>query len=214
MSSLAKRALLTVLTVLGIVLLAVGAWFMVNLGTSGSATLSATPASGSVVVLTPSVLNRVDGPVTVTATAKNGGPVFLGLASPGDAEAIVGGADRTTVNGAHVRDWSLVSSRAGAGPAPALAQADIWHHVQQGRGTVRLQVDQADAPESLVVATAQGTPADLSSLTLTVQRPTWFVQSLLAALLGLLAAAAGGVGLWRMRGPSPSDREADEEVTS
>jgi hypothetical protein len=198
-SIMAKRALLASLTALGLVLLVVGTWFTVHLGSSGSATLRLTPSSGSVVVLTPSVLNRVDGPVTVTATAKDGGPVFMGLSAPADADAIVAGADRSVVRGAHLLDWSLVASRAGAGQAPALGQADIWRDVRDARGTVRLTVDQADAPESIVIATSAGAPADLSSVTLTAQRRAWFFQALLATLVGLLAALAGAVGFRQTR---------------
>jgi len=196
---LAKRVLLAALTAVGVVLLALGVWFTVHLGLSGTATFTAKPAAGSVVVLEPSVLNRVDEPVTVTARAGGGARLWAGLATPSDADAIVAAAARTTVTGAQVSGWRLTTTSTGSGEAPPLGSADLWHATKAGTGTVRVTVHQADAPESLVIATADGAPATLSSLTLTVHRSTWVFQSLLGALVGLIAVAAGIAGLWQLR---------------
>jgi hypothetical protein len=181
--TLATRILLAALTVIGLVLVAVGSWFTFHLGPSGSATFTTAPPRGSVVVLEPSVLNRVDRPTTVTATTRG----------------VLGGADVTSVTAARVGSWSLAHSRSGAGVAPALAGADVWRSTVTGTGRARLQVRQADAPESVVVATADGRAADLASVTVTVERRTWFFQALLVALVGLLATAAGAAGLWQQR---------------
>lgn len=199
MSILAKRAVAAVLTVIGLVLLGLGSWFTSHLGPSGSATFTSTPDKGTVVVLEPSVLNRVDRPTTVTVTTRDGSPVFLGRTTPSDAEALVGGAATTRVTGAHVRSWSLVQSQSGAGTAPALAGADVWRQSVEGKGRARIQVSQHDAPEAVVVATADGTPADLTSLSVTVERKTWFFQALLVTLVGLLATAVGAATLWQQR---------------
>lgn len=199
MSVVAKRALFAAVTVIGLVLLVVGAWFTVHLGSSGSAVLRSVPPKGAVVVIEPSVLNRVDRPVSITAVGPSGTQIWMGRTSPTDAKAIVGAADHTSVSGAHVRDWSLVQSRSGAGAAPQLDTADIWRQTATGEGRVRLTVDQAGAPESVVIAAPDGKPVDLSSLTVTVERRTWFFQALLVTLVGLLAAAAGGAGLWQNR---------------
>jgi hypothetical protein len=198
-SILAKRVLMAALTVIGLVLLVVGLWFTVHLGTSGSATFHTDPGRG-VVVLEPSVLNRVNQPTTVNAVSGKDTKLWMGLASPSDVHAIVGAAERTEVTGARLRSWSLETSHEGAGPAPDLAAADIWHGTRTGTGSAHLGVDQADAPEAIVIAAADGSPVDLNSLTVTVQRRTWFFQSVLTAFVGLLAAIAGGVGLrqqWR-----------------
>ena len=211
MSMVAQRVLSAALTVIGLVLVCVGAWFTVHLGSSGSATLRSTPAHGALVVVEPSVLNRVDAPATVTAVAAPGTTIFMGRTSPTDADAIVGGADRTSVTGAHVRDWRLVESRAGAGPAPDLAGADIWRQTATGQGRAHLSVEQSGAPESIVVAAPDGTPVDLTSLTVTVERRTWFFQALLVTLVGLLGAATGGALLWQGRPRrSPSDAPTPE----
>jgi hypothetical protein len=196
-SIVAKRALLAALTVIGLVLLLVGAWFTVHLGSSGSAVLRSTPATGAIVVIEPSVLNRVDRPVSITAVAAPGTTIWMGLTTPTDAQAIIGGADRTSVTGAHLREWSLVQSRAGAGTAPELASADIWRHTASGEGRVRLNLDQSGAPESVVIAGPDGKPVDLTSLKVTVERRTWFFQALLVTLVGLLATVAGVAGLWQ-----------------
>jgi hypothetical protein len=216
---LAKRALLVALTAVGLVLLVLGLWFTAHLGLSGTATFSTKPASGSVVVLEPSVLNRVHEPVTVTAKAAKGAQLWAGLTSPSDADAIVGDAAHTAVTGAQVNSWSLRTKRTGTGDSRAATDADVWHTTRTGAGTVRITVHQSDAPESLVIANADGTPAALSSLTLTVQHSTWVFQSLLCALVGLLAAAAGIGGLWQLRRrpraggdttPDSSDRDSEE----
>lgn len=199
MSIVAKRAVLAVLTVIGLVLLGLGSWFTFNLGPSGSATFTSTPAKGSVVVVEPSLLNRIERPTTVTVVTRGDSPVFIARATPSDVEAVVGGADTTTVTGAKVRSWSLVSSRAGAGAAPALAGADVWRESLQGEGRVRLAVSQEDAPEAVVIATADGKPADIAELSVTIERRTWFFQALLVTLVGLLATAAGAAGLWQQR---------------
>ncbi|GAA2169214.1 hypothetical protein GCM10009845_34930 [Pedococcus bigeumensis] len=212
----AKRVLSAALTVIGLVLVSVGAWFTVHLGSSGSATLRTTPARGALVVVEPSVLNRVDAPATVTAVAAPGTTIWMGRTTPVDADAIVGGADRTSVTGAHVRSWSLVTSRAGAGAAPALAGADVWRQTATGQGRVHLSVGQTGAPESVVIAAPDGTPVDLTSVTVTVERRTWFFQALLVTLVGLLAAVTGVALLWQAqpRRPRPADEpQADEPTT-
>ncbi len=195
----AKRAVSVALTVIGLVLLVIGAWFTVHLGSSGSAAFTSHPAAGSVVVVEPSVLNRVGRATTVTAVGRGGSEVWIGRATPSDVDAVVGTADHTSVTGTRVRSWSLVQSRSGAGRAPALDRADVWRQTSTGRGTVRLSVAQADAPESLVIARPDGSAADLVSVTVTIERRTWFFQALLVSLVGLLATAAGCAWMWHER---------------
>ena len=193
MSVLAKRVLLAALTGLGLVLLVVGAWLTLHLGSSGSASFRADPAAG-VVVLEPSVLNRVDDPVTVTATTRGGGEVWIGRTTPSDAKAVVGGAAHTAVTGADVRSWTLDQSRQGTGtPKRELAGADVWRQAATGKGVATLEVDQGDAPEALVVTTRGG--GDVTSVTMTIERRAWLFQSLLVALVGLLLAVGAGVAL-------------------
>jgi hypothetical protein len=205
-SMVAKRVLSAALTVIGLALVVIGAWFTVHLGSSGSATLRSTPAHGALVVVEPSVLNRVDAPATVTAVAAPGTTIWMGRTTPTDADAIVGAADHTSVTGSHLRDWSLVVSRAGAGTAPDLAAADVWRQTATGQGRVHLNVEQTGAPESVVIAAPDGTPVDLTSVTVTVERRTWFFQALLVTLVGLLATVTGAAALWQAR-PRPQRTE-------
>ena len=68
-----------------------------------------------------------------------------------------------------------------------------------GMGSAHVQVRQQDAPEAVVIATPDGQAADLASVTVTIERRTWFFQALLVSLVGLLAVAAGAAGLWQQR---------------
>ena len=207
MSILAKRVLLAALTGIGLVLLVVGAWFTSHLGTSGSATFRATPGTG-VVVLEPSVLNRVDDPVGVTATTKAGGQVWIGRTSPSDAKAVVGGAAHTSITGSRVSSWSLAGATTGTGaPSGDLAGADVWRQTVTGTGRAHVEVDQGDAPEALVVTAPAG--GTVTSVTVTISRGTWFAQSLLTALVGLILAAVGAVGLVGTRRGADASSAAD-----
>ena len=207
MASSSKRAVLGALTLAGLVLAGIGLWFTSHLGLSGNASFSASPKSGHLVVLDPSVLGRVDSPVSVTARTKDGSEVWVGRAAPSDAAALVGKAATTSVTGVSVSDWSLTTSQTGAGTAPALAQADLWRQQANGKGNATLTVEQDDAPETVVVATASGKPADLAELTVEWQRQAWSVEALAVLLLGLLVAVAGALGLWRLR---PTAAEAGQ----
>jgi len=206
-ASSSKRAALGALTLAGLVLAGIGLWFTSHLGLSGSASFSASPKSGRLVVLDPSVLGRVDSPVSITARTTDGSEVWLGRAAPSDAAALVGKAATTSVTGVSVSDWSLTTSQTGAGTAPALAQADLWRQQANGKGNATLTVEQDDAPETVVVATASGKPADLAELTVEWQRQAWSLEALGVLLLGLLVAAAGALGLWRLR---PTAAEAGQ----
>lgn len=197
MASVLNRAALAVLALAGLVLAGAGAWFAAHLGTSGSGTFEARAVGGDVVVLGPDVLNRLDRPVTVTARTGDGDEVWIGRAAPSDAEALLGQSDRTAVTGVDVGGWSLATSaRGGTAEAPALAASDIWRETVSGTGTARVSLDQRDAPETLVIATASGRPAALESVTATWQNSTWFVLAVLALLVGVLLTAAAAGALW------------------
>lgn len=215
MSPVSKRASLGVLTVAGLVLAGIGLWFLSHLGLSGSGAFSAKPSSSRIVVLDPSVLNRVDSPVTVTAKARDGGEVWIGRASPGDARALVGKAAATSVTGVSVGGWQLQTAQRGTGQAPALAGTDVWRQQAGGKGAASLTVTQEDAPETVVVATASGKPADLTDLTLEWKRPAWSLEALGALLVGLLLAAGGVAGLLRLRRDgAPEDATSPEQAVT
>jgi hypothetical protein len=197
-----KRTALSALVLVGLLVTGVGFWFAVHLGSSGSGTFTARPEGGRVVVLEPTVLNRVDRPVTVTARAREGAEVWIGRAAPSDVRALVGDAARATVTGVDIAGWELRAAGVGTGRPPALGTADIWREEVSGAGVARVSLDQTAAPEALVVATASGAPAALESLTVTWQDRTWFHQALLTTLVGMLVTATAATALWRQR-PQP-----------
>ena len=212
MSPVSKRAALGVLTLAGLVLAVVGLWFLGHLGLSGSASFSATPSTSRIVVLDPSVLNRVDSPVTITARTRDGGEVWIGRAAPGDARSLVGEAGATSVTGVSAGSWQLETASRGTGTAPALAGTDLWRQQATGKGAATLAVSQRNAPETVVVATPSGKPADLAQLTLTWQRQAWSAEAATALVLGLLLAAGGAAGLLRVRA-NPATAELDAQRT-
>lgn len=189
------------LALAGLALTVVGVWFATNLGGSGTAEFTTRPTAGQPVVIPPDVLNRVDADVVVTATPSSGGRVWMALANPSDARAVLGNSTRVEVTGVSVRDWALETSSRGTGQAPTLGTADLWRQQDDAEGPVTLTVEQADAPETLVVAADGG---DISSLTLRVVDKTWFVEAVVAALVGLFLLVAGVVVLWPRRGHHPA----------
>src|SRR5450759_3360224 len=62
---------------LGIFLVFVGAWIVVELGPSGEAQFRDTSKAPGAIVVTSDVLNAVDVPARVTATRADGGAVLL-----------------------------------------------------------------------------------------------------------------------------------------
>lgn len=188
MPTLAKRALGALLALVGLGVCVVGVWFTVHLGTSGTAAFTLRPTEDGPVVIGPDVVNRVDLRVTIRARAADGGGVWIGVAAPTDARSAVDKGALTVVDGVSVRDWTLLSHRAGSGEAPELVHADLWRQQATGKGGATVTVLQASAPETVVI-TANGGKVD--SVILSVEKKTWFVQALLAALSGLLLAVAG-----------------------
>lgn len=209
MPTLAKRVVGALLALLGLVVTVIGLWYAVHLGGSGTATFSS-PASGSTPVLVPpTVLNRVDGPVTVTATPRSGGTVWLAATSPSDAEAVLGSTAHTTVTGVDTRPWELLTETGGTGEAPALSGTDVWRNTETGTGAVSMTIEQADAPEAVI---AQATEGQIQTIELTWERKSWFVQSVIVALVGLFLLLSGLSLLWSSRGPRHRHDESSDPV--
>jgi hypothetical protein len=190
MATIVKRVVGALLALVGLALTAVGIWFAAQLGTSGAAEFVVHPATADPVVVGPDVLNRVDADVVVTATPTAGGSMWMALANPSDADAVMGTSKHLAVTGVTVSDWSLDTATTGNGTAPELGAADLWRQQDEAKGPVTLTVKQSEAPETLVVK-AQG--GQLSNLTLTVTDKSWFVEAVVAALIGLFLLVAGVV---------------------
>ena len=127
-----------------------------------------------------------------------GGSVWMALANPSDATAVLGdGAATSTVTGVDVRDWAAADrggrerrgrrARGGGPVAPA----------GRGRGPRHAHGAQESAPETLVVATDGAPLRDSSPVTVTDK--TWFVEAVIAALVGLFLLVAGVTLLFSRR---------------
>ena len=151
----AKRVLVALA---GLVLTGGGLWLATQLGTSGSASFTMTPTRNGAVVVTPDVLNRLDGDFVVRAeSAKSDGAVWMGEVAPSDADLIVGETGATRLTGFSVRDgWVLRHKLVGAGENPDFAAADIWRATISGKGSQTIVVDQASAPDAVIIAAEDG----------------------------------------------------------
>ena len=196
MVSIITRSLGALLALAGIALTVLGVWFALALGGDGTAEFTARPDTGEVVVLPPEVLNRVDSDVTVTATPSEGAGLFMARANPSDAAAVLGDAPRVEVTGVEVRDWLLTTRSAGSGEAPTLAAADLWRQTDEADGPLTFVIEQQDAPETVVVRSPDG---EVASLTFTVSDKRWFVEAVVAALVGLFLLVLGLIALWPRR---------------
>ena len=201
----AKRVIAVLVALAGLVLTGGGLWLATQLGTSGSATFTMTPTTSGAVVVTPQVLNRLDGDFVVRAeSAKSDGTIWLGQVAPSDADLIVGSTAATRLTGFSVRDgWVLRQSSGGSGDNPDFAKADIWRATSTGADTQTLIVNQTTAPDSVVIAAEGGRVGPVS---ITVERRAWFVQAIITAVVGL-ALLVSGVLLWRSRVGTPRPKK-------
>ncbi|HBO55075.1 hypothetical protein [Janibacter terrae] len=211
MSTLIQRVAGVVLALAGLVAAIVGGWFLANLGTSGTATFTADPGQ-RVVVLDPDVLNRVDHPVEVTAAGS--GELWAGTARPSDAEAVLGDATRAEVSGVAVSDWALTSAEVGSTDPVDPAGLDVWQESGTASGEISRTIEQSQAPQTLVVAAADG--AEIDSVTMTVEDSGWGTMAVVTLVVGLVLLLAGVallvrsglVGMIRHRAARPDREEA------
>ena len=194
MSRTASKVVGVLLALLGLVLTGAGSWFAAHLGGSGTATFTAHPGTGTPFVVGPSVLNRVDGPVRLTATPAKGAKAWIAVAAPTDATAVIGDAAHTSATGVDVRDWTVLTTTSGSAPkAPAVSTSDVWTRQETGPAAVSMAISQADAPQTVVVFTDNG---DLATVTVSWVHRAWFVQAVVTALVGLALLAGGALLLW------------------
>ncbi|WEV78373.1 hypothetical protein O9K63_00855 [Janibacter cremeus] len=186
MSTLILRVAGSLLALLGLVGVVVGGWFLSALGTSGTATFTGEPDQ-RVVVLDPDVLNRVDSPIEVTATG--GGSMWAGTARPSDVEALLGDGPRTEVTGVDVSDWALSTSDVGEGEASDVRGLDIWQSSTSGDGSVTATVDQAEAPQTLVIAAPEGEQVEQLEYEVTDDR--WSTIAIVVLVAGVVVLLLG-----------------------
>ena len=197
--ALARRIAVALAALVGLALVVLGAWFAVLLGPKGTATFHA--SSNAPLVVGPNVLNRVQAPVTVTATAASG-PVFVGSGVPQDVDQLVGDAKHNVVASAAFPARTLTIEQLGSGELADPSDSHIWRAT--GEGTITVTQDQA--PQSVLVYPTQGGSVDVD---VSVARNTWFLQSLVALVVGLIVLAFAGGWLWQnWRTPAPEPAEA------
>ncbi len=194
-----RRALGAVAAALGIVLVVVGAWAVVQLGASGAAQFSATSKSPGAVLVGSDVLNAVDVPVLVTAERADGGALLIASAPSPDARAIVGTAAVSTVSAVHYPAGSIDLHPSGVGALANIATADIWRLTARGSGAVKLMVDQGSAPGTVLVTSGDSTALKDVTLTLTWGNQAWFFEALVMATLGAVLAVFAFTDLWQGR---------------
>ncbi len=205
MSPTARRVLAALLVLGGLVLAVPGAWLVAHLGTSGTATFRAPVDRPGPVVLGPDVLNRVDFPVTVSASAADGTRVWLGVATPSDTRRALARGGGTAVTGVAVEDWSLATAERPGGVAGPLSGLDVWSARTAGEGSASVTVQQDEAPQSVVV-TAPG-DARIAAVEATWSRGAWFLQAAVVAAVGLLLLVVGASAAWSTRRPSEAPGE-------
>ncbi len=184
---------------MGIILVVFGAWVVVKLGPSGEAQFSATSRAPGAVLVPPDVLNSLDVPVRVTATRRDGGLLRLVVAASTDARDILSTSAVSTVGAAHYPAGTLDLRRSGTGELADVSTSDVWRLAATGPGNASLLVDQARAPESLVVTSGDTTPLSDVTVTLTWADRAWFLEALIATTLGAVLAAFALNDLWQGR---------------
>lgn len=186
MSTLILRVSGSLVALLGLVGVIVGGWFLSALGTSGTATFTGEPDQ-RVVVLDPDVLNRLDSPIEVTATG--GGSVWAGTARPSDVEALLGDSPRSEVTGVDVSEWALTTSEVGEGEASDVRGLDIWQSSTSGDGSVTSTIDQAQAPQTLVITAPEGEQVEQLEYEVTDDR--WSTIAIVVLVAGLVLLLLG-----------------------
>jgi len=197
--ALARRIAVAVAALLGLALAVFGAWFAFILGPKGTAAFHAT--SNAPLVLGPNVLNRVTAQVTVTASAASG-PVFLGAAVPQDTDELVGQAKHNFVASADFPARTLTIEQLGSSDLANPSDSHVWRST--GEGSITVTQDQA--PQSILAYPTQGGSFDVD---VTVARNTWFLQALVALVVGLIVMAFAGGWLWQNWRTTPEDSGAD-----
>lgn len=188
-----RRFLVALVAVLGLVLGGIGVWLAAMVGPSGTIVFMGT--SDRALLLTPDILNRVDVPVTVHAAA-SAGPVWLGLATPQDVTAAIGAGRHHRVVEAAFPSRTLTTTTQGdvamADPRPL----QVWTQTASGTHSATVEVDQAAAPQSVLVVPDQSGPVEV---TLTWANKRWFVEAAMVVAAGLAIAGFGGGSLYQQR---------------
>ncbi len=170
--------------VVGAAVAGVGLWFAAVIGPSGE--LAFDVRTTKPLVLTPDVLNRVDVPVVVTVEGSGSSALFVGRAPAADVAAVVGSAERDEAVAATFPGETVTTKTVGTGRLDDPRDLDMWWEVADHGKTARLELSQADAPESVLVLPATG---EQVRATVTMTRGAWFVQAVTVLAVGLVIVA-------------------------
>ncbi|MDQ2781147.1 MAG: hypothetical protein M3Y26_01240 [Actinomycetota bacterium] len=191
--ALARRLAVALAALVGLVLAVLGIWFAIVLGPHGTASFSATSEQPAVLI-GPNILNRVAVPATVTAHAASG-PVFLGASVPQDASDIVGTGRHTFTVSAAFPARTLQLETLGSQPLADPTASHVW----RSSGQETITVEQNQAPEAVLAYATKGGPVDV---TVSFSRGTWFLESLVLLVVGLILLAFAGGWLWQHARPA------------
>lgn len=195
--ALARRLAVALAALVGVVLTVLGIWFAIVLGPHGTASFSATSEQPAVLI-GPNILNRVAVPATVTAHAASG-PVFLGASVPQDASDIVGTARHASLVSAAFPARTLQLETLGSQPLTDPSASHVW----RSSGQETITVEQNQAPEAVLAYATKGGPVDV---TVSFSRGTWFLESLVLLVVGLILLAFAGGWLWQNARPAALGR--------
>jgi len=216
---------------IGVVLLLLGAWIVVKVGPSGEATFQATSKAPGAIVVPADVLNRVDVPVRIAATRRDGGPVRLTAAPTVDARAVLGTTAVSTVTAVHYPSGTMDLQASGSGTVPNISESDVWRIAAKGAGSAELVVDQpanpgsapavpavpagssARGPETAVVTSGDATALSDVTVSLTWADRAWFFEALAVAIVGALLASFALIFLWQSREVAASRNGAARTVS-
>jgi hypothetical protein len=182
-----KRLLSLVLVLAGVAAAVVGGWFTSRVGTSGTATFTLRPTAAAPVILEPTLLNRLTTQTVVRVTPAPGHQVWVGTGGLADTRAAVGSAELVHAEGVDVRAGRILTSTTGEGAAEAVTTADLWRRVERSTSPITWTIAQSQSPDSLLVVSDR----PVSEISVSWTRKSWFFQSLVLALLGVIAVGAG-----------------------
>jgi hypothetical protein len=136
----------------------------------------------------PSVTSDVLGRVRVTATSRNGQPLFVGIATQKAVNGYLAGVARSEVTDVNPVEYRAHTGRAPAGPP---ARQSFWRSSRSGRGQVTTTSKVTGGKWSIVVMNANGAPRVGAAVKLGAKTNLVLWIGLGLILAGLIAGGAG-----------------------
>ena len=179
-------------SVAGAALLVIGLLGAVLVGPDSTWTDSRSLRPGApAVVVTPGVVGAIGPQVTVTARRSDGQPLFTGRAIASDVNDLTRRTPRLLVSGVHPLHRLVTTTRSGSTALPPVGTSDIWRDSSVGAGERRLQWRPDTDPQSVLVATTDGSALPTVRLSVSWHRGGWFPAALLLIVVGLAVLLSG-----------------------